>query len=97
MTVRLAGVVAWAGDTISQFPPEVVFAVALKLRLPELAVTLKLQFPDPHVAACPEPAENVMAAGAPFRVGTALTVKLTVTCTCGHELGATQVIVRVPW
>jgi hypothetical protein len=90
-------VAAWVGLTISQLPPDVVLAIALKLRLPELAVTVKLQFPDPHEAdACPEPAENEIDAGAPSRVGTAFTVKLTVTCTCGHELGATQLIVSVP-
>jgi hypothetical protein len=96
VTVRPAGVVPCVGLTISQPPPDAVFAVALKFGVPELAPTVKLQFELEHCAACPDAAENEIIEGAPFRVGTTFTVKLTVTCTCVQELGATQVIVNVP-
>jgi hypothetical protein len=40
--VRVAGVVAEAGDTDSQGPPEAVAVVVLKERLPEVAVMLEV-------------------------------------------------------
>lgn len=41
LTPKVAGVVPLAGNTVSQFPPEVVLAVALKLRDKALVVTDK--------------------------------------------------------